>query len=69
MLVNVTKNEDKLSFSLSEASSITSISVGLLRKEIKDGNLRARMVGNKFFILKSDLLVFLKDENEPEIKK
>jgi len=66
MQENVTNPENKMFFSINEMAAITSISVGMLRKEIKAGKLKTRRAGRKILISKSDLMDYLDNESAKE---
>jgi hypothetical protein len=52
----------KMAFGLSELSSATGLSVGLLRKEVKRGALLVRRVGRRVVVLREDWLTYLEHE-------
>jgi len=49
----------RLAFGLAELSSATGLSLGLLRKEIKRGALRARRIGRRVLVLREDWLQYV----------
>jgi excisionase family DNA binding protein len=60
---SVTENQ-KLAYSINEASSLTSLSKSYLRNEIRDGNLKSRKIGRRVLILNEDLQNYLRREEE-----
>ena len=50
-MLETSVGKPKLAYSVAEASEITSLSKAFLRKEIKDKNLKAKLVNRRVLIL------------------
>lgn len=50
----------KISFSVADAASMTTLSKAYLWNEIKAGNLKASKIGRRVLILRDDLMDYLK---------
>jgi hypothetical protein len=50
---------NRLAWGLSELSQATGLSVGLLRQEVRKGNLRARRVGRRLLVTAQDWAAYL----------
>jgi excisionase family DNA binding protein len=55
---------DKLTYSISEFSELTGLSVPFLRGEIRKGHLRAKHVGSRVLILATEATIYL--ESRPD---
>jgi excisionase family DNA binding protein len=62
-MLETTKTENKIAFGLAEISELTSVSVGMLRKEIRNGRLPVKRCGRRVLILKEDFMNYLNGEN------
>lgn len=52
--------ENKLVLTLGEASALTSLSTGFLRQAIKDGHLKAKIMGRGYRVKRADLDAYVK---------
>ncbi len=60
---------DKIGFSVEEISSQTSLSKAYLRQKIREEWLKATYFGRRVVILRDDLIAFLKNGVNEEVKK
>jgi excisionase family DNA binding protein len=60
---------DKIGFSVEEISSQTSLSKAYLRQKIREERLKATYFGRRVVILRDDLIAFLKNGVNEEVKK
>ncbi len=66
-MLETTKTENKIAFGLAELAELTSVSVAMLRKEIRAGRLPVKRCGRRVLILKADFMSYLSNgENENE---
>lgn len=63
MLETITEKQ-KITYSVEEVSSQTSLSKSFLRNEIRAGNLKVRRIGRRVLILPEDLQNYLKGDEK-----
>jgi excisionase family DNA binding protein len=63
MILTTADDSKKLAYSIDEIHEETSLSVPYIRKEIKEGKLKARRFGRRLLVLDADLRSYL--EREP----
>ena len=59
MLEAYEKRVEKLAFTIKEAAIASTLSEPKIRKDIRSGTLRSRLVGTRRLILKADLIAYL----------
>jgi excisionase family DNA binding protein len=67
-MLETTKTENKIAFGLAEFAELASVSVAMLRKEIRAGRLPVKRCGRRVLILKSDFLDYLNSGETAEVK-
>lgn len=60
------RQQERIAFSVKEVAEMTSLSVAMVRKEIRAGNIKTRKAGERVLILKADLDRYLKGDNANE---
>lgn len=58
----------RLAYGMAELSGATGLSVGLLRREVKNGNLRVRRVGRRLLVTAEDWGAYLLQRVETKSK-
>lgn len=59
MISNSTQTEDHVAYSVEQVSERTSLSKAYVRKEIRAGNLKAKLIGRRVVILDTSLREYL----------
>jgi hypothetical protein len=67
-MTEVNSARKRLAYGLAELSGATGLSLGLLRREVKDGNLRARRVRRRLLVTSEDWSAYLSLRIEPKLK-
>ncbi len=66
-MLEATKTENKIAFGLAEIAELASVSVAMLRKEIRAGRLPVKRCGRRVLILRDDFMNYLNEgENKDE---
>ncbi len=66
-MLQTTKTETKIAYGLAEIAELASVSVAMLRKEIRAGRLPTKRCGRRVLILKDDFMNYLNEgENNDE---
>lgn len=66
-MLETTKTENKIAFGLAEIAELASVSVAMLRKEIRARRLPVKRCGRRVLILKDDFMNYLNEgENTDE---
>ena len=66
-MVEVNPVRKRLAYGLAELSGATGLSLGLLRREVKDGNLRARRVRRRLLVTAEDWGAYLSSRVESRL--
>lgn len=60
---NVRISSTRLSYRLEEVAESTGLSLGMIRKEVREGKLNVRHIGRAVVVLSEDLETWLKGKN------
>ncbi len=66
MFQKVSKEQNKMAYSVDEISEQTTLSKAFLRNEIRAGKLKVKRCGRRVLILKDDFMDYLNGENNGE---
>ena len=61
-MLEKTGTKNKIAFGLAEIAELASVSVAMLRKEIRAGRLPVKRCGRRVLILKDDFMNYLNEE-------
>lgn len=61
-MLEKTETQNKIAYGLAEIAELSSVSVAMLRKEIRAGRLPAKRCGRRVLILKEDFMKYLNSE-------
>jgi excisionase family DNA binding protein len=67
MQENVRLSSARLSYRLEEVAEATGLSLGMVRKEVREGKLKARHIGRAVVVLSEDLEIWLKGKNSTDV--
>ena len=67
-MLEVTKENQKLAYSVSDVSEQTSLSKSYVRNEISAGNLKVQRFGRRVLVLNQDLQSYLNKDEQREVK-
>jgi excisionase family DNA binding protein len=60
------QQQERIAYSVKEVAEMISLSVAMVRKEIRAGNIKTRKAGARVLILKADLDRYLKGDDSDE---